>query len=49
VHGVLHLLGFDHANDAEAERMEAFERKALASLGIADPYADQPHVSELLS
>jgi hypothetical protein len=29
--------------------MEAFERKALASLGIADPYADQRHVSELLS
>ena len=49
VHGVLHLLGFDHATDAEAERMEAIERTALASLGIADPYADQPHVSELLS
>lgn len=40
VHGVLHLAGFDHANDGEAERMEDLERKALASLGIADPYAE---------
>ncbi|MCQ4165187.1 rRNA maturation RNase YbeY [Tahibacter harae] len=38
VHGVLHLLGYDHMADAEAERMEALERKALAGLGIADPY-----------
>jgi probable rRNA maturation factor len=49
VHGVLHLIGFDHADDMQAERMEARERKALASLGIADPYADQPTVSELMS
>jgi probable rRNA maturation factor len=41
VHGVLHLLGFDHGDDAEAERMEDLERRALASLGIADPYAEQ--------
>ncbi len=40
VHGVLHLIGFDHIDDAEAERMEAIERTALGSLGIADPYAD---------
>jgi probable rRNA maturation factor len=40
VHGVLHLLGFDHGDDAEAERMEDVERRALASLGIADPYAE---------
>jgi probable rRNA maturation factor len=40
VHGMLHLLGFDHAEDAEAERMEDLERTALDSLGIADPYAD---------
>ena len=40
VHGVLHLLGFDHIEDDEAERMEAIERTALASLGIADPYAE---------
>jgi probable rRNA maturation factor len=39
VHGTLHLLGYDHAEDAEAERMEQLERDALASLGIADPYA----------
>jgi probable rRNA maturation factor len=40
VHGVLHLVGLDHIEEAEAERMEAIERTALASLGIADPYAD---------
>jgi probable rRNA maturation factor len=38
VHGVLHLLGHDHEDAAEAERMEAFERKILASVGVADPY-----------
>ena len=38
VHGVLHLLGHDHIEDAEAERMEALERRILAGLGIADPY-----------
>jgi len=39
IHGVLHLLGYDHTVDAEAERMEALERELLAGLGIADPYA----------
>jgi len=38
VHGVLHLLGYDHQGEAEAEAMEALERSALAGLGIADPY-----------
>jgi probable rRNA maturation factor len=38
VHGTLHLVGYDHENDAEAERMEALERRVLARLGIADPY-----------
>lgn len=38
VHGTLHLLGFDHMDDAEAEGMEAMERAALATLGISDPY-----------
>lgn len=38
VHGTLHLLGFDHMGDAEAGAMEAIERDALATLGIADPY-----------
>ena len=40
VHGTLHLLGYDHeTGDDDAEEMEDIERKALASLGIADPYA----------
>lgn len=38
VHGVLHLLGFDHLEDEEAEAMEAMEIRALATLGIANPY-----------
>ena len=38
VHGVLHLLGYDHQDDAAAERMERLETRILASLGIADPY-----------
>lgn len=38
VHGVLHLLGHDHVVDAEAEQMEAVERKLLARLGFVDPY-----------
>jgi probable rRNA maturation factor len=37
-HGVLHLLGYDHESDAEAEAMEAKERAILAGLGVADPY-----------
>ncbi|MDZ7714462.1 MAG: rRNA maturation RNase YbeY [Rhodovibrio sp.] len=43
VHGLLHLLGYDHMAEAEAEAMEALERRVLAGLGIADPYAgDRP-------
>ena len=38
VHGVLHLLGYDHMVDNEAEAMEEIERQALGTLGIADPY-----------
>ncbi|AQT41789.1 Endoribonuclease YbeY [Bartonella apihabitans] len=38
VHGLLHLMGYDHQNDEEAEQMETLERKILASLGISDPY-----------
>jgi probable rRNA maturation factor len=38
VHGVLHLLGWDHDNTVEAEAMEALERQILDSLGFADPY-----------
>ena len=39
VHGVLHLLGYDHMRDDEAEAMEGLERAVLAGLGIPDPYA----------
>jgi len=39
VHGVLHLLGYDHEDDAEAERMEGLEIAALKRLGIGNPYA----------
>jgi len=39
VHGMLHLLGFDHMEEEEAEIMEAAERKILATLNISDPYA----------
>lgn len=38
VHGVLHLLGFDHETDDEARQMEAEEQRLLAALGIPDPY-----------
>jgi len=38
-HGFLHLLGYDHRTDKEAERMEALEQRILARLGVADPYA----------
>jgi len=40
VHAVLHLLGYDHEAEPDAEEMEAIERKTLAALGIADPYQD---------
>lgn len=40
IHGCLHLLGYDHIEEAEAEEMEALERTLLAELGHPDPYAD---------
>lgn len=39
VHGVLHLLGYDHQSDEDAGQMESLERRILATLDIADPYA----------
>jgi probable rRNA maturation factor len=44
VHGFLHLVGYDHERDGEAEVMESLEREILATLGIPDPYADQDRV-----
>lgn len=41
VHGVLHLLGFDHETEEQAQTMEDRERKILASLGFRDPYASR--------
>ena len=41
VHGTLHLLGYDHLGEGEAEAMEAIEIDALAALGLADPYLIQ--------
>jgi probable rRNA maturation factor len=40
VHGVLHLAGYDHATDAEADAMEAIEVRALARMGVPNPYQD---------
>ena len=41
VHGFLHLIGYDHETDGDAEEMENLERRILAQLGIPDPYAPQ--------
>ena len=38
VHGFLHLLGYDHVDDGEAEKMERLETRILATLGLSDPY-----------
>ena len=40
IHGVLHLLGYDHEKDGDAAVMEDLERRALATLGHGDPYAE---------
>jgi probable rRNA maturation factor len=38
VHGTLHLVGYDHENERDAEHMEAIERRVLIGLGVPDPY-----------
>jgi probable rRNA maturation factor len=45
VHGVLHLLGHDHEDDAEAEAMEALETIVLASMGVPNPYSREERPS----
>jgi probable rRNA maturation factor len=41
VHGVLHLVGYDHQNETEAATMEAAEREILAGIGLPDPYQQE--------
>ena len=45
IHGFLHLIGYDHENDADAEEMEALETEILEQLGIPDPYADRERMN----
>ena len=47
VHGLLHLLGFDHETAFDAEEMENLERRILAQLGIDDPYSDTVPIEQL--
>jgi len=41
IHGFLHLVGYDHETEGQAEAMESLEREILGQLGIPDPYADR--------
>jgi probable rRNA maturation factor len=45
VHGFLHLIGYDHETDNDAEAMETLEAEILAQLGIPDPYADRERMN----
>ncbi|KGQ69946.1 metal-binding heat shock protein [Chelonobacter oris] len=46
VHGSLHLLGYDHLDDEEAEEMESLERAIMAELGFDDPYLSEQEAFE---
>lgn len=41
IHGLLHLLGYDHDDESSAEEMERLEKRALAMMGVADPYREE--------
>jgi probable rRNA maturation factor len=43
VHGLLHLLGYDHEDEAEGDLMEALERSILGEMGVPDPYSETGH------
>ena len=43
IHGILHLFGYDHINETEANRMERLEKKIMTRLGLSDPYATTDH------
>src|SRR5215471_10830369 len=45
IHGFLHLIGYDHENDADAEEMESLETEILEQLGIPDPYVDRERMN----
>ena len=45
IHGFLHLIGYDHENDTDAEEMESLETEILEQLGIPDPYADRERMN----
>lgn len=49
IHGCLHLLGYDHIDDAEAEEMEELERQLLAEIGYPDPYRDNQYTDLIQS
>ncbi len=46
VHGLLHLLGYDHQRDADATLMEGLETEILGKMGLADPYRDAQHTAD---